>query len=97
LTSEKAVREYAARWGIETMRRDLKQHLGFGELWMRSWLAVQRHWTLCLACYNALKLWNASLPSRQRVKTVEAMTRKLRRQITPRKSGSWGTLYLKAV
>lgn len=96
LTPEEAVREYAARWGIETMHRDLKQHLGFGELWMRSWLAVQRHWTLCLACYNALKLWNASLPSRQRVKTVGAMTRKLRHQLTPRKAGSWVTSYLKA-
>jgi hypothetical protein len=96
LMPEKAVREYAARWGIETMHRDLKQHPGFGELWMRSWLAVQRHWTLCLAGYNALKLWNASLPSRQRVKTVGAMVRKLRRQLTPRNAGSWVRSYLKA-
>lgn len=96
LTPEQAVREYAARWSIETMHRDLKQHLGFGELWMRSWLAVQRHWTLCLAGYNALKLWNASLPSRRRAQTVGGMVRKLRRQFTPRQAGRWVVAHAKA-
>jgi SRSO17 transposase len=76
-----AVREYAARWEIETFHRDVKQHLGFGELWMRSWRAVQRHWTLCLLAHNTLQLWNAGLPARRRQRTCGEMARALRRAV----------------
>lgn len=60
LSPEAAVRLYAERFRIETFHRDVKQHLGFGELWVRSWRAVQRHWTLCNLAYNALQNWAAS-------------------------------------
>jgi len=65
LSSEEAVRLYAERFCIETFHRDVKQHLGFGELWVRSWRAVQRHWTLCGLAYNALQNWDASQHSRR--------------------------------
>ena len=89
LTPQEAVHEYAARWQIETFHRDIKQHLGFGELWMRSWLAVQRHWTLCLLAYNTLKLWNSSLPSRCRRQTMGGILRAFRRSIMPSRAGRW--------
>lgn len=66
LSPEAAVRLYAERFRIETFHRDVKQHLGFGELWVRSWQAVQKHWTLCSLAYNALQNWNASQHSRHR-------------------------------
>ena len=89
LTPQEAVLEYAARWQIETFHRDIKQYLGFGELWMRSWLAIQRHWTLCLLTYNALKLWNSSLSSRSRRKTLGGTLRAFRRSVTPAQAGRW--------
>jgi SRSO17 transposase len=78
LTGPEAVRLYAERFGIETFHRDMKQHLGFGELWMRSWRAVQRHWTLCAVAYTALVLWNASLHPRQRGRTFGEIVRAFR-------------------
>jgi len=66
LSPEAAVRLYAERFRIETFHRDVKQHLGFGELWVRSWQAVQKHWTLCSLAYNTLQNWNAFQRSRQR-------------------------------
>jgi hypothetical protein len=56
----------------------LKQHLGFGELFVRKWRACQRHWTLCLIAYNALVLWNASLPVSRRSGTFGSVARAFR-------------------
>ena len=78
LTETEAVRLYAQRWTIETWHRDLKQHLGFGELFVRKWRACQRHWTLCLIAYNALVLWNASLPVSRRSGTFGSVARAFR-------------------
>lgn len=78
LTEREAARLYAQRWTIETWHRDMKQHLGFGELFVRSWRACQRHWTLCLIAYNALVLWNASLPVRKRSGTFGSVVRTFR-------------------
>jgi SRSO17 transposase len=66
LTPQEAVRLYAERFRIETFHRDAKQHLGLGELWVRSWRAVQRHWTLCGLAYNALLHWELSQHHRRR-------------------------------
>ncbi|MCX7805367.1 MAG: transposase [Planctomycetota bacterium] len=84
LDARAAVLEYDKRFGIETWHRDVKQHLGFGELWTRSWRAVQRHWTLCLVAHNALQMWNASLPHRSRQQTCGGMARALRRAVAIR-------------
>ena len=59
MTEREMVRLYAQRWGIETFHREIKQYLGFGELFMRSWTGVQTHWTLVGIAYNMIVLWNA--------------------------------------
>jgi SRSO17 transposase len=66
MTPRQAVILYAERFLIETFHRDAKQHLGLGEMWARSWQAVQRHWTLCAVAYNALRAWNCSQRFRHR-------------------------------
>lgn len=83
LSEEEAVRMYAERFAIETFHRDIKQHLGFGELWMRSWQGVQKHWTLCMAAYNSLNDWNTALPARSRGKTFGQVIRYFRRRPKP--------------
>jgi SRSO17 transposase len=86
LSEEEAVRTYAERFAIETFHRDIKQHLGFGELWMRSWQGVQKHWTLCMAAFNSLNDWNAALPARRRGKTFGQIIREFRRRPKPLKT-----------
>ncbi len=60
LTERDMARLYAQRWGIETFHREIKQFLGFGELFMRSWTGVQTHWTLVGIGYNMIVLWNGT-------------------------------------
>lgn len=38
------------------MHREIKQHLGFGEVFARRWQAVQMHWTLVALAYNVVEL-----------------------------------------
>jgi len=87
LKPEEAVRLYAERFRIETFHRDVKQHLGFGELWVRSWRAVQRHWTLCGLAYNALQHWNAAKRSRHR--TFGQIIRAFRQECPLPLAGNW--------
>ena len=47
---------YLQRFAIETFHKDIKQHLGFGEMFMRSWKAVQTHWTILGIAYNLVAL-----------------------------------------
>jgi hypothetical protein len=89
MDAEEAVRQCAARFGIETFHRDIKQYWGFGELWGRSWLGVQRHWTLCLLAYNTLQLWNATLPSHQRAATFGEIARSFRRSVSECSAVHW--------
>jgi hypothetical protein len=41
---------------IDQLHRDLKQFLGFGELFVRRWAGVQKHWTLVALAYNLVAL-----------------------------------------
>jgi hypothetical protein len=50
------VKLYRQRFEIEFFHRDIKQYLGFGEMFMRSHHCVQKHWTLVLVAYNAVAL-----------------------------------------
>ena len=59
LSMAQVVRLYAQRVWIETTHENVKQHLGLGELHVRSWRAAQRHWALVLVAHNALVLWDA--------------------------------------
>ena len=62
LTMAQVVGIDAQRVWIETMHENVKQHLGLGELHVRSWRAAQRHWTLVLVAHNALVIWDAARP-----------------------------------
>lgn len=75
---EEVVRLYAERCWIDTLHRDVKQHLGLGEMYGRSWQAAQRHWALVLTAYNTLILWNRALPRSERGRTVGEVVRLFR-------------------
>ena len=60
MTESQMVALYLQRVWIETFHQDIKQHLGFGEVFMRSWNGVQAHWTLVGIAYNLIALWNGN-------------------------------------
>lgn len=93
LSGRQAVLVYAQRSWIETFHRDIKQHLGFGEVWMRSWRAVQRHWTVTVMMYNALQLWNAAVPWRSRKRSFRQTIRAFRRSLTGNHAMLWCDRY----
>ena len=80
LTEAQLVRLYGQRFWIETLHRELKQELGFGELFVRKWAAAERHWTLVGLAYNLVALWN-----RKRRRSFRAMLRAFRDVVDPDK------------
>lgn len=60
MTESQMVKLYLERVWIETFHQDIKQHLGFKEMFMRSWNGVQTHWTLVMIAYNTIGLWNGT-------------------------------------
>ena len=56
LSARQLTKLYRQRFEIEFFHRDIKQYLGFGEMFMRSHHCVQKHWTLVLVAYNAVTL-----------------------------------------
>ena len=58
MTEREMVKLYSQRTWIEVFHKEIKQHLGFGEMFMRSWEGVQTHWTLVGIAYNIISLWN---------------------------------------
>jgi hypothetical protein len=56
LSARQLVLGYLQRSWIEVLHREIKQHLGFGELFVRRWAAAQKHWTLLLVAYNLVVL-----------------------------------------
>lgn len=60
LSARELVKLYRQRFEIELFHRDIKQYLGFGEMFMRSHHCVQKHWTLVLVAYNAVTLVSAA-------------------------------------
>jgi SRSO17 transposase len=73
LSEAQMVRLYGQRFWIETLHREMKQHLGFGELFVRKWAAAERHWTLVGLAYNLVVLWN-----KKRRRSFGAMVRAFR-------------------
>jgi hypothetical protein len=69
---------YAHRWGVDVMHREMKQHLGFGEVFARRWQAVQMHWTLVALSYNVVELSDTGGR-----KSFRAKQRALRAALTP--------------
>lgn len=62
MTEFQMVKLYGQRTWIEVFHKEIKQHLGFGEMFMRSWEGVQTHWTLVGIAYNIINLWNGRRP-----------------------------------
>ena len=56
MSESEMVRLYRQRFGIEIFHKDIKQHLAFGHVFMRSWQGVQTHWTLIMIAYNLITL-----------------------------------------
>jgi SRSO17 transposase len=56
LSERKMVKLYSQRFMIEFFHKDIKQHLGFREIFVRSRHSVQKHWTLVAIAYNIIVL-----------------------------------------
>lgn len=56
MSESEMVKLYSQRFGIEIFHKDIKQHLAFGHVFMRSWQGVQTHWTLVMIAYNLITL-----------------------------------------
>jgi SRSO17 transposase len=54
MSESEMVTLYSQRFGIEIFHKDIKQHLAFGHVFMRSWQGVQTHWTLVMIAYNLI-------------------------------------------
>lgn len=78
MTESQMVALYLQRVWIETFHQDIKQHLGFGEVFMRSWDGVQTHWTLVGIAYNLIALWNGN-----RSRSFRQMIRHFRDSVDP--------------
>lgn len=64
---------YDERFKIEFFHKDIKQHLGFGELFVRSRHCVQTHWTLVAVAYNLVNLMFPKDGSRNFRRKVECL------------------------
>ena len=67
------VRTYDERFKIEFFHKDIKQFLGFGELFVRSRHSVQTHWTLTAVAYNLVVLMSPKNESRNFRRKVERL------------------------
>jgi len=76
MSESEMVKIYMQRFSIETFHKDIKQHLGFGEMFMRSWEGVQTHWTILAIAYNLV-----ALPSKPRLKSFRQKIRHFRSTI----------------
>ena len=68
MTESEMGKLYAQRFGIETFHKEIKQYLGFGEMFMRSWDGAQTHWALVGIAYNLIVLGNGKNPKSFRQK-----------------------------
>jgi len=56
MTESEMVSLYSQRFRIEIFHKDIKQHLAFGHVFMRSWQGVQTHWILVMIAHNLVTL-----------------------------------------
>lgn len=68
---------YNERFEIEFFHRDIKQHLGFGELFVRSRHCAQKHWTLVAVAYNLVLLMSCETDTRSFRRKVEHFRRQI--------------------
>lgn len=84
MTEEEMVELYSQRFWIDVMHQEIKRHLGFGEIFMRSWRGVQKHWACVAIAYNTIALWN-NLRRGHRAKTFGQAINYWRKRISARK------------
>lgn len=77
LKPRQMVLRYDERFEIEFFHRDIKQHLGFGELFVRSRHCAQKHWTLVAVAYNLVLLMSPGTDARSFRRKVERLRRHL--------------------
>lgn len=68
---------YDERFEIEFFHRDVKQHLGFGELFVRSRHCAQKHWTLIAVAYNLVLLTSCDADNQSFRRKIERLRRHL--------------------
>lgn len=73
------VLRYDERFEIEFFHRDVKQHLGFGELFVRSRHCAQKHWTL--VAYNLVLLTSRDADNQSFRRKIERLRRHFSHQI----------------
>lgn len=78
MSETEMVKIYIQRFSIEIFHKDIKQHLGFGEMFMRSWDGVQTHWTILAIAYNLV-----ALSSTPRLKSFRQKIRHFRSVVSP--------------
>ena len=66
MTEKEMVALYGERFWIETFHLEIKQYLGFGEVFMRSWNGAPKHWTLVGLAYNLVTLTSAKNPTKKK-------------------------------
>ncbi len=79
LSCRQMVHQYDERFEIEFFHKDIKQHLGFGEIFVRSRHCAQKHWTLVAIAYNLVRLMSHEPNSQSFRRKIE----KIRKQIPP--------------
>ncbi len=77
LTPRQMTMLYDERFKIEFFHKDIKQHLGFGELFVRSRHCVQTHWTLVAVAFNLVNLMFPKDGSRNLRRKVERLRSRL--------------------
>lgn len=81
MTERGMVNLYSQRFWIETMHQEIKGHLGFGEIFIRSWCGAQKHWACVVSVYNTITLWNYSRS--RRYKTFGQTIKSWREKFSP--------------
>lgn len=77
LKPRQMVFRYDERFEIEFFHRDVKQHLGFSELFVRSRHCAQKHWTLVAVAYNLVLLMSRDMDDRSFRRKIERLRRHL--------------------
>ena len=81
LSCQQMVHQYDERFEIEFFHKDIKQHLGFGELFVRSRHCAQKHWTLVATAYNLVLLMSPQQNSRSFRRKIERLRKIIPTQV----------------
>jgi hypothetical protein len=72
MTKSEMVKLYKERYWIELFHKDIKQHLGFSEMFMRSWQSAQKHWALVSIAYNLIMMSRRQNSFRRKIRSFRS-------------------------